>query len=140
MDDNKFKEELSKIAIWYIPIVSDTQLYRKPMPDSVENNTIGPVIEQLLPNLRECPSCSKICDQRCNHTLKFTSLDGKRPKRRWEHSCQTCRMPLDPVTMKVKEKAKSNYMKAKEAALRGEGPKRSYWWNEGIANPKQSDE
>jgi hypothetical protein len=137
MDDKKFKEELSKIAKWYTPIVKDgTNVLRKPMPNSQENPTLGPVIEELKPLLSECQSCSKICSQRCNHTLKLTSIDGRRQQRRWEHSCATCKKPLDPVTLKAKEKTKSNYMRAKEAAQRGEGPKRSYWWNEDI-KPKE---
>jgi hypothetical protein len=120
MDDNKFKEELSKIAKWYIPVISEGSgcrgNLRKPMPDCEINPSMGPVIEELLPLMRVCDGCSKICDQRCSHTLRFKSIDGKRDKRRWEHSCQTCKMPLDPETLKVKEKTKSAYMLAKEQA------------------------
>lgn len=130
MDNKKFQEELSKIARWYTPIVSDCSKLRKPMPKSQINPTLGPIIEELIPQLRACPGCDKICDQRINHTLKFKSVDGKRNKRRWEHICQTCKHALDPLTLKVVEKTKSAYMLAKEAAQRGEGPKRSYWWND----------
>ena len=137
MDDKKFKEELSKIAKWYIPVVKDGSSLGKeikPRSTSQPNPTIGPIIEELLPIVRVCSGCNKICDQRCNHTLKFKSIDGKRNKRRWEHSCQTCRQPLDPVTMKVKEKKKSAYMLAKE-----EAKKKEYWWNESVNLPKNLD-
>lgn len=135
MDEKKFKEELSKIALWYIPVYTDrSEKEIKPQANSHINSTLGPVIEELKPILRECPGCSKICSQRCSHTLRFRSIDGRRAQRRWEHSCQTCSLPLDPVTMKAKAKTKSAYMLAKEAAERGEGPKRSYWWNEGISD------
>jgi hypothetical protein len=139
MDDKQFKEQLSKIARWYIPIVSEgTTLLRKPMPNSETNERLGPIIEELIPTLRACSGCDKICNQRTNHTLKFTSIDGKRPKRRWEHTCQTCRKLLDPATMRAKDRPKSKYQLAKEAAAKGEGPKRSYWWNENISDTKKT--
>jgi hypothetical protein len=137
MDENKFKEELSKVALWYTPVYTDSsQKLIKPRTTSDVNSTLGPVIEELKPILRECPGCSKICSQRCTHTLRFKSIDGKRNQRRWEHTCQTCSMPLDPETMKVKAKTKSAYMLAKELHEKNGGPARPYWWNEGIENKK----
>jgi hypothetical protein len=139
VDDKKFKEELSKIARWYIPIVTEgTTLLRKPMPGSRPNESLGPMIEELMPTLRACGGCDQICQQRINHTLKFTSIDGRRPKRRWEHTCQTCKKLLDPVTMRAKDRPKSKYQLDKEAAQKGQGPKRSYWWNDSINEAKKS--
>ena len=132
MDDKKFKEELSKIAKWYIPIVSEKGeggRNRKPKPNSQPNQRLGPVIQEVIPVLKACGSCDRICQQRINHTLKFTSIDGRRSKRRWEHTCQTCKNLLDPVTMRAKEKPKSKYQLAKEAMEKGQGTPRPYWWN-----------
>lgn len=136
MEDKKFKEELSKIAKWYIPVVRDGSsvgTLLKPRSNSSPNDTFGPVIEELNPCLRVCESCDKITDQRVSHSLKFTSIDGKRPKRRWEHTCQTCKKGLDPVTMKVKEKPKSDLAKAKEKAdaVKTSASKK-HWWNDPV--------
>ena len=139
MDDKKFKEELSKIAKWYTPIINEgSGIFRKPMPRSEVNERLGPVIEELYPCLKVCGSCDKIADQKTNHTLRFTSIDGRRPARRWEHTCQTCKKLLDPTTLRAKDKPKTKYQIAKEAALKGEAPKRSYWWNEGVNDTKKS--
>ena len=134
MDDKKFKQELSKIAKWYIPVITDTtQKVIKPRTTSEINPSLGPVIEELKPCLKPCGSCGTICEQRCNHTLKY---NRKQTERFWEHSCQTCKKPLDSETMKVKEKPKSDYMRAKEAAEQGLGAKRAYWWNDSIVDGK----
>lgn len=135
MDDKLFKDKLSKIAKWYIPIVSERTRgqmpskanSRKPMPGSTPNETLGPVVEELLPTLRPCEWCNTIVDQRQNHTLRFTSIDGKRAKRRWEHTCQNCRRHWDEKTGRLKENKN-----AKPRANASEQEKKKYWWNEGI--------
>lgn len=127
MDDKEFKDKLSKIAKWYIPIVSDGGYkgsLRKPMPESEKNLTLGPVIEELLPQYNPCEWCGNVTIQRQSHTLRFTSIDGKRPKRRWEHTCQTCRRHWDPNTGKLKESRPKKTSNPPE--------KKKYWWNEGI--------
>lgn len=133
MDDAEFKAKLSKIARWYTPVVKDGSslgTWIKPRSNSTPNLTFGPVIEELNPCLRVCEGCDKITDQRINHTLKFMSIDGKRPKRRWEHTCQTCKRALDPVTMKAKPKTKSKLTEAKEKADAAKAPAVKAWWND----------
>ena len=137
MDDNEFKNKLSKIAKWYIPIVSEGRgckgHLRKPMPDSETNETFGPVIEELIPQLKPCEWCGVVCNQKQNHTMRFMSIDGKRPKRRWDHSCQNCRRHWDSKTGKLKENKN-----AKPRANASEAEKKKYWWNEGVDTTPQT--
>jgi hypothetical protein len=133
VDDKKFKEELSKIARWYIPIVTekgDSGRSRKPKPDSQPNEMLGPIIQEMLPRTDTCAWCGLIGDvSGKNHILKFTSMDGRRPARRWEHNCQSCKRQMDPATGRAKERPKSKYQLAKEAVEKGQGTPRPYWWN-----------
>jgi hypothetical protein len=130
MDEKKFKEELSKIAEWYTPIVTNNDHGggRKPMPTSKPNEKLGPVIKELLPTLNPCEWCGIIGNATVkNHTIRFTTPDGKRPDRRWEHRCQQCKRLWDPKTGIVKEKPKSKYQIAKESAAKCQ--QSPYWCN-----------
>jgi len=123
VDDVEYKFRLSQIGRWYIPIVNErTSFERKPMPDSQPNATLGPVLEEVYPLLKDCQWCGKLVDQKTNHTLRFMSIDGKRPKRRWEHSCQTCRRQWNSETGQLKEKPKAKPRPAKPAV--------TAWWND----------
>jgi hypothetical protein len=132
VEEKKFKEQLSKIAKWYIPIVSDSRSgLRKPMPGSEPNEKMGPIIDHLLPRIDTCEWCGITGDVSAkNHILRFTSLDGRRPARRWEHNCQTCKRQLDPATGKLKEKPKSRYQEAKELYEKTKKPPATRWWND----------
>ena len=132
MDEKKFKEELSKIAKWYIPIVSDNRTkLRKPMPGSQPNEKMGPVIDYLLPRTDTCEWCGLIGDVSAkNHILRFTSIDGRRPARRWEHNCQSCKSQLDPATGRAKQKPKSRAQLAKEQHEKTNKPSAAHWWND----------
>jgi len=119
MEDKEFKEKLSKISNWYIPIVRDGSslgTYGKPMPTSCINQTINPIIEKMHAQLRPCEWCHKICDQKQNHTLK---IDEKSGKREWTHTCQTCRRIWDPNLKQLKALTKKKPTVAKKK-----------WWNE----------
>lgn len=139
MDEKKLLEFISKHYEWTYPYIANEQAEferLKPAKQGLrefktltQNPQLGPRI--ISPkegaNLRECGWCHMICDQRCNHTLKFTSIDGKRPKRRWEHSCQNCKKTWNPETglLKDRVKPKSRERVAKEEVAK----KKEYWWN-----------
>jgi hypothetical protein len=126
MEDKKFKEKLSTIGSWYIPIVNETtSASRKPQINSQTNPLLGPIIDKLNPCLKPCQWCNRIVDQYCTHNLRIG-----RGEPYWEHNCKTCGRQWDPKTNKVIEKAKTAYQLAKELHEQGLATKRSYWWND----------
>jgi hypothetical protein len=131
VDDTEYKFRLSQIGRWYIPIVNGrTSLQRKPMPDSQTNPSLGPVLDEVYPILKDCQWCGKLVDQKTKHTLRFMSIDGKRPERRWEHKCQTCKRQLDAQTGKLKEETKSRNQIAKEQHEKTNKSSAVHWWND----------
>lgn len=140
MDEKKLLEFISKHYEWTYPYISSEQgdieritpcnINARRYKFAAQNPQLGPRIikPKLGNNLRACEWCHQICDQKTLHTVRFTSIDGRRPDRRWEHSCQTCKKIWDPKLGKLKEKPKSAYMQAKEDAEKGIGIPRPYWW------------
>jgi hypothetical protein len=107
MDDKIFREQLSLIAEWYIPIVADgSNRDRVPMVKSKPNRSMYPVIKRLKPIERACVNCGMICSQRCSHTWTVNHYNRKLETPNWTHNCQTCKRPIDPITQKVIEKLK----------------------------------
>lgn len=139
MDNDEFKNKLSKICKWYIPIVNEGRgcsgALRKPKPESKSNPSLGPVIEQMYPMLKPCEWCGNIVDQKTNHTRRITEPDKRgvavRCEPYWEHSCHTCKKIWDPSTGQVKAKKTSEYyqkQKLLKEAQAEENKKR--WWND----------
>lgn len=139
MDEKKLLDFLTQHYEWTYPYVGNEQAeferIKPARPDLREfkclsqNPQLGPRIISLKSdaNLRACNWCHNICDQKTNHTLKFTSIDGKRPKRRWEHSCQTCKKTWNPETGLLKDRVKP---KGKErVTAEKKAKKKEYWWN-----------
>ena len=102
MDDKKFKEELSKVARWYIPIVSDWNTdgrTRRPMPDSKPNESLGPIIDEVLPKLKPCEWCGKIVDQKISAQRVTNKLRSNR--KMWLQRCTTCSQYYNSDTKKL---------------------------------------
>jgi hypothetical protein len=99
---------------------------------------MGPIIDYLLPRTDPCEWCGIIGDVSVkHHTLRLTSIDGRRPARRWEHKCQTCKRQLDAQTGKLKEKTKSRNQVAIEQHEKTNKASK-YWWNEGFSDTKKT--
>lgn len=119
MDDDKFKQLLSEIADWYIPIQSETaDRLRKPMPASEINRSLGPVIETLHPQANPCTLCGVATVSRWRHTKKVNSAGRKIC---WLHECGTCGRGIDPSTGDLVPKTR---LRVPARALTGVD-----WWN-----------
>ena len=127
MDDKIFKEKLSQLVSWYIPIYTEySKILRKPKNKSDPsdcNLTLGPVVDEIKPCLKECTWCNKIVDQKTIHTLRHYNQAPK--KRHWEHKCQTCKKiyDLSGPTPKHQKEIK------KEVALARAKASGGFWWN-----------
>lgn len=142
MDEKKLLEFIDANYEWTYPFVSNDEAKferLKPSKTTVKYKTLetnpqlGPRIIGMKPTcgLKPCDWCGRVVNQRCSHTLRLTSIDGKRPKRRWEHNCQTCNKMYDAKTGELRSK---NARKPRDTAPKEAKPpaKKIYWWNENL--------
>lgn len=93
MNDNKFKDKLSEIAKWYIPIINEYSQAKKPAINSnhnLINSTLGPVIEELTTPPQPCDWCGKIVNQCVSYQRVIPRENDPNAKTIWIEHCQTC--------------------------------------------------
>jgi hypothetical protein len=102
MNEEKFKDQLSKIARWFIPIVNEYSQIKKPAvnanPNSI-NSSLGPIIEELTIPPAPCDWCGKIVNHEASHQRVLPRpTDEPRTKSIWVSHCRTCKMYKNPIT------------------------------------------
>lgn len=116
MQDEEFKQLLTKIADWELPIVGQNGGPAKPglrtrvtrvvtdefgeehtveVYETDENDTVAPRIKKLFPITKPCDDCGRMATDR-KVTMKKHGLDGPRPH--WRGKCSACGMHRNPWT------------------------------------------
>lgn len=107
MNEEKFKDQLSKIARWFIPIVNDYSQVKKPAvnanPEAI-NTTLGPIIEELTIPPTPCDWCGKIVNQSVNYQRVLPKVNElPKTKSVWVSHCKTCGLYKNPVTEELQK-------------------------------------
>lgn len=111
MNENKFKEMISKIATWYIPFVKDGRSHDiKITDDETINPNTGIVIEEFITPPQPCNWCGKIVKQK---TLFQHVTRKKTNESFWVGYCKTCEMYKNHYTGEMQEDSPTNLVRAK---------------------------
>ena len=107
MNDTLFKNQLSKIAKWFTPIINEYSQTKKPAVnanlDSI-NPRLGPIIEELTTPPQPCEWCGKIVNQCASHQRVLPrENEAPRTKSIWVSHCKTCNMYKNPITEQMQK-------------------------------------
>lgn len=106
MRDEDFKQKLSEVSEWEIPLTLDSSTVGKYVRKNKEpteqqdviNPTYPPKIKKLKTKSVECQDCHKVCEE--GRHVEYRIIRNKENKSFIRRHCKTCNLYDDPYTGK----------------------------------------